>query len=248
MRNRVVRVEAGLVVGLILLALGVLWTLDNLGFVNAGAYLRWWPALLVAWGVVRVLGVGGRRRPVAGGVLVIIGTLLLADEIRGLPFGIWDLWPVGLIALGALIIWRAYRGPVRWRLGERIGAKATDTGDPRSSELRSLAIMAGVERKVDSDMFRGGEAVALMGGLEVDLRNARLAEGGAVIDVLVMMGGVELFVPNDWRVEVEAIPFMGAVEDERKAPPSEARNVLRVRGFVMMGGLEVNDGTKKGRS
>ena len=241
MRSRVVRIEAGLMVGLVLLVLCLLWTFDNLGFVDADAYLRWWPALLVAWGLARIFGFGGCRRPVAGGILVVVGTLLLADEIRGLPFGIWNLWPAGLILLGGLLVWRAYRGPMTWSAGpaSEAGAGAADT-------LRSVAIMSAVERKVESQAFRGGEAVAMMGGLEVDLRNARIADGEAVIDVMCIMGGIDLFVPPDWRVSLEAFPLMGGVEDARKAPPTDAPNVLRVRGFVMMGGLEINDAKKAG--
>lgn len=236
MRDRVIRIEAGLIVGVILLVLGLLWTLDNLGFVYADSILRWWPALLVAWGVARIFGFGGCRRPVAGGFLVLIGSLLLVGEIRALPFVVWDLWPIALIVLGASIIARARRGPLTWSPGPGVSARPGDEG-----LLRSVAVWAGVERRVDSQAFRGGEAVALMGGLEVDLRHARVAGDEAVIDVMCVMGGVELFVPPDWHVNVEAVPLMGAVEDARRAPPTEAKNKLRVRGFVLMGGLEIND-------
>ena len=35
-----------LLFGLVMVSLGTLWTLDNLGIADAGQVLRWWPALL----------------------------------------------------------------------------------------------------------------------------------------------------------------------------------------------------------
>jgi hypothetical protein len=53
----------GLVVGLGLIVLGLLWTLANLGRIDLLATLRtWWPALLVLWGVVELVRTLTRRR------------------------------------------------------------------------------------------------------------------------------------------------------------------------------------------
>lgn len=48
------RVE-GFVLGVCLLALGVLWTLANLGQLELlGTLRRWWPASLVVWGAAEL--------------------------------------------------------------------------------------------------------------------------------------------------------------------------------------------------
>jgi hypothetical protein len=39
--------------GVIVLSLGVLWTLDNLGQIDASRVVRWWPAVALAWGRAR---------------------------------------------------------------------------------------------------------------------------------------------------------------------------------------------------
>jgi len=51
-----------LVLGLGLTALGVLWTLANLGWLDLLATLRtWWPLALVVWGLLELGGVIARR-------------------------------------------------------------------------------------------------------------------------------------------------------------------------------------------
>jgi len=52
----------GIVFGLILVALGVLWTLSNLGRIDMLETLRrWWPLTLVVWGALELLAVLPRR-------------------------------------------------------------------------------------------------------------------------------------------------------------------------------------------
>jgi hypothetical protein len=53
----------GLVLGLILVAVGILWTLSNLGRIDLLATLRtWWPLALVVWGLVELATVAVRGK------------------------------------------------------------------------------------------------------------------------------------------------------------------------------------------
>lgn len=52
----------GIVFGLILVVLGVLWTLANLGRLDMLDTLRrWWPLSLVLWGALELAAVAARR-------------------------------------------------------------------------------------------------------------------------------------------------------------------------------------------
>ena len=112
--------------------------------------------------------------------------------------------------------------------------------------VRSFAAMGAVTRRNDSPNFRGGELSAVMGGVDLDLEGARPADGRAVIDVFAIWGGIEIRVPDDWRVEVEATPVMAGIESNaRLAPGVEPVGTLVVRGFVMMGGVEIKNTSRK---
>ena len=99
--------------------------------------------------------------------------------------------------------------------------------------------MGGYRRMNNSKDFKGGELTAIMGGLEIDLREASL-KGDAVIDIFALMGGVEMRVPEDWLVIIEGFPFMGGFEDKTR-PPKESTKHLIIKGTAMMGGIEIKN-------
>jgi hypothetical protein len=80
----------------------------------------------------------------------------------------------------------------------------------------------------------------LMGGAIVDLRGARCHEEPGRIEVLAIMGGVQIIVPNDWRVRVEIETTMAGVQDRRVGGMDANRPCdLLVSGRVALGGLEI---------
>jgi hypothetical protein len=223
-----------LLFGLAVIALGVLFTLENLGLVRAGEVLRWWPTLVLVYGLVRLTGYGRRRSLTIGFLFTILGGLLLLHEFDLVRFDPWDLWPVVLIVLGGSMV----AGTLRRARGA--DAPAAAGADPAST-LSTFVIWSGIERKVSSPDFRGGDVTAIMGGAEIDLRPARMTGGSAVVDLTVLWGGVELFVPADWRVTVEALPLLAGIEDSTRAPAGEARGHLVLKGLVLMGGVEIKN-------
>jgi hypothetical protein len=69
-----------------------------------------------------------------------------------------------------------------------------------------------------------------------------MAPGGeAIVDVTTIMGGFEIKVPESWNVVVDIVPFMGGYEDKTRHPSDPMAPRLRLRGFVMMGGVEVRN-------
>jgi predicted membrane protein len=101
--------------------------------------------------------------------------------------------------------------------------------------------MSGFSRTVASQDFRGGELSAFMGGGKLDLRGATLAGGQAVVSVFALMGGFEIFVPEAWNVIVEVTPFMGGVDIKARTSTDPSAPRLVVRGFVMMGGVDIKN-------
>jgi predicted membrane protein len=95
---------------------------------------------------------------------------------------------------------------------------------------------------VTSQDFQGGEVSAIFGGMELDLRDAGLAGGTAIIDATVVCGGIELRVPRDWRVNIQTTTLLGGVENKRSQPnASDVKGELTITGAVLCGGIEVKD-------
>jgi hypothetical protein len=242
-------------VGLALLALGVLWTLDNLDILESDPIVHWWPVILIAIGITHLTGGRGRVRPVAGLMWLALGGLALAHNLAPGDWDIWQFWPVVLVLLGGSMVWRSFGGPRpagpggwgpgRWgpmRFAPGKDDPAAPPSDaPGADTFSSTAIWAGVDRKVTSQAFRGGDITAIMGGGEIDLRSARPVPGGAAVEVFILMGGVDVYVPQNWQVVNQISAFLGGVEDSRKAAPAEGGNVLYLRGTVVMGAVEIQN-------
>ena len=223
------RISPRLIVGLGVLAVGLLWTLDNLDVLEADPLLEWWPAILILVGVVRLMD------PLAGKfggfAFIVFGTALLLDSIDFMNFDFSDVIPIGIAFFGGKLVLDA--------LGRRPAPPRTF--QESDSVVHAFALMAGIRRQTTSTEFRGGDANAIMGGVELDLRHAQIKEGEqAVLDTFAFWGGVEITVPENWRVVGTVLPLMGSFED-KTTNKSGAGPVLVIRGTAIMGGVEVKN-------
>ncbi len=228
--NNSFRITPQLVVGFIVILIGVLFTLDNLDIIDAGNYIRYWPVLLVVYGVSRLLQPTGTSGKMLGGFFVAIGTLMLLHRMDIIDFRFRDWWPLLLIALGGSLFFRS--------LNRRAPLK--ENGD-NNSIANLFAMFGGFERTNSSQDFRGGDLTAIMGGCELDLRRASIASAEAVIDVFAFWGGVNIKIPEDWGVSVQGFPFMGAIEDKTHPPVGGSKKTLIIRGYAIMGGVEITN-------
>jgi len=109
---------------------------------------------------------------------------------------------------------------------------------PASQTL--LAIMGGAERKGRWVPARVTRVLAMMGGVELDFREARLGPGITEVAVGCFMGGVEIIVSPDTVVEVAGGAIMGGFSHQsRGVAAGPDTPVLRITGFAMMGGVDV---------
>ncbi len=218
-----------LVMGLLVIAVGLLFTLENLGVVDAHEYLRYWPVGLIAVGLLKLWQTGSGGGILAGSVFVFAGVWLLLQSMAIVSISLWDLWPMLLVLVGGSMVWRGMHGR---------GA-AADPADSHST-VSAVAVLAGINRGSNSKTFRGGDLTAVMGGCQIDLRQASI-EGDAVIDVFAMWGGIEIRVPENWSVSGRVTPILGGYEDKTHPVHDATTQRLLVRGFAIMGGVEIKN-------
>ena len=213
-------------VGGLLILIGVLFLLDTLGIANTHEIIaRGWPLLLIAMGGSRLLNAETMEARLSAGIWLFLGSMFLFSALGFLHFNVWRLiWPVILITFGLSMVFRS-------RFGCR---RPTET----ASAIGSMAFMGGVDRRVNSKAFEGGELTAVMGGCKIDLREADIQGTTATVRVFVLMGGIELTVPQGWKVLSKVIPVMGGFVD-RTNPATAHSKELVLEGFLMMGGIEV---------
>jgi len=110
-----------------------------------------------------------------------------------------------------------------------------------SATFRVDVFMSSVARQVTAQELTGGQVIAALGGADIDLRSARMAAGEATLDLNLVMGGVNLFVPEDWAVEFKGTSIMGSVEDHSRRPVGEPRGRLLIDGFVLMSSVDIKN-------
>lgn len=104
-----------------------------------------------------------------------------------------------------------------------------------------VAIMGGSRRRGKWAPAKVNHAITIMGGAELDFREALLPPGVTEVKIVTIMGGVEVIVPPNLTVESHGIGIMGAFEDSgaeyRQYDPSAP--VLRISGVAIMGGVDI---------
>jgi uncharacterized protein DUF1707 len=125
-----------------------------------------------------------------------------------------------------------------------VGAPVPATADsyapvPKLRE-RMIAIMSGIVRRGLWKVPRRLRVITIMGGVELDLRQAELPPGVTEIRAFILMGGLSVRVPPGVRLETDGVAIMGGFEDRVHDPGSAGPDapVVRVTGIAIMGGVD----------
>jgi hypothetical protein len=113
---------------------------------------------------------------------------------------------------------------------------------PRSA-AGVVSFLSSNERKGRWEMPRQFRALAVLGNVELDLREAEIGYGLSVVEAVAVLGNVELTIPPHVFVECDGDSLLGAftLKYEGKASPSQATRdrVIRVTGTAYAGAVTI---------
>jgi hypothetical protein len=113
-------------------------------------------------------------------------------------------------------------------------------GDEDDDSFSIVEVIGGRGFESTAEHLAEGSALAVMGGIDMDLSGATLAPG-AKLDLRAFMGGIEVSVPTSWRVEVIATERMGEVVHELDDNgQNDEGPLLLVYASATMGGISIN--------
>ena len=225
-----------LLAGLFVVGIGVLLLARQAGM----DFPRWifsFESILIALGLY--LGIRHSFRGVAWVIPVLIGGFLLLDDFYP-EFDIEDFtWPLIIIGIGLFIMFRATKKKSDWKKWEADAALHEDTSD---EVLDSTVIFGGAKKNIISKNFRGGEAVTVFGGTEINLMQADLT-GPVVLELTQVFGGTKLIVPPHWKVwSKDMVTILGGIDDKRPMmgnPSEDTNKTLILKGTCMLGGIDI---------
>jgi hypothetical protein len=143
-----------------------------------------------------------------------------------------------------LLAWLVALGAAMAGTGAILSKNFEGDTDPDDEEFRVGAMVGGRAVKSRATALRSVAAKVFMGGVDLDLREATLAPGGAHVSLRVTAGGVRLVVPPSWAVVV-ADDVQGGSVEVRTAPPDTLpadAPVLTVEAIVRSGGVMIDAG------
>ena len=232
----------GVIIAILIIGVGVLLFLDNFGLFHIYNLWRYWPVVLIAVGVSKLFDCRGTGGRVWAGIMIAFGVLFLLDALRIVHVGWHLIWPLALVGLGVSMLMKSLE-----RKAAVDRCVTTSSGDASAADtLREWVVFGGIKRRLDTPNFQGGEMVAVFGGIEVDLRRANIADTvkEVVIDANATFGGIELKVPENWRVITRGFGIFGGYED-KTIPPRPQDGVTAptvvITGYAIFGGVAVQN-------
>ncbi len=213
-----------LLIGILLVALGSLFLLDNYGvlYFSLPDIIFEWEWILILLGLFLL---ATSRNKMAGSILIGIGLFNLFPEF----------WPLTLVAIGLYLI-------LRNENHRRSAGKECKIDSSDEDFIDEVAILGGGTKNISSNNFRGGRITAIFGGTEIRLLDSKLAEGRNVLDVFAMFGGATIITPKDWNVNLQLTPIFGGFADKRFRDPNEVYDpdrTLVIKGIIIFGGGEI---------
>lgn len=232
--ERLPRVGPSFFPGLIIVLIGVVLLLDRMGYVRAGNVFDYWPLLLVAIGLGKVVSSRHSGGQVSGIIIATIGIVIFCQRQGYISLDWSVIWPVILIVIGLSALAKAFMAR----------ADGLDPNSISQSVVSEWVVFGGSKMVNTSTDFRGGELLAVFGGYQLDLTRTQMAQDHAVLRLTAIFGGIEVVTPEDWMVVTKGVPIFGGFDDKTLHPkprPDKQQKTLVVKGFAMFGGIEVKN-------
>ena len=87
--------------GISILTLGVILVLHNFGVIDGNVLAPYWPVLVMIVGLRHLVRPADWRRVAWGLWWIAVGAIILLNNLGVIAVGIWDLWPMILVIIGA---------------------------------------------------------------------------------------------------------------------------------------------------
>lgn len=214
-------------IAIAIIVVGAIFLLQSLNIMHLGHFLsEWWPIILVVAGFLKLKSDDRRN----GSILFIAGLVLLSATLDFINWGsIFKLWPLAILYVGVTMLLKSKGKP---------GLTLSTVSSEEDEYINATAIFGAVDKKVNNEAFQGANLMALFGGIEIDLSDAKPIDSGCVVNATALFGGIELRVPDDWNVIISGTPIFGGIEDKSKGGKEGSVNVT-VNSTIAFGALEI---------
>jgi len=218
---------------------GCLWLLKDLDFIPNSTFriVLSWQCLLMYVGVYQM---AVKKKFDSGIIVFLVGLFFLLPKMTFLG-DYWhsSYWPLALI-IGGVILLLKPRKKLATSEESYLEDKKT-TWSNGSGYIKSDCFLGSVKHIVLDPAFKGAKITNALGSTVLDLRHTKLEEKETYLEIDCLLGGVDVYVPSNWNVNLQATSFLGGCEDKRINNTAEIdfEHTLIIRGSQVLGSIEI---------
>ena len=211
--------------GFALVIFGILLGLKSLSIIDFNIFFDgWWTLFIIVPCFIGVISDKDKTGSIIGlvmGILLLLGSqdVVSFDTVGKLVL------PIILVIVGLSLLFK-----------NAINNKFNKDIKNINSESCYSAIFTGQDIKVDKE-FKGTTLTAIFGGIKLDLRNATIKDD-VVINCTSIFGGVDIFVPDNVKIEVKSNSVFGGVENNAVSSKEKGATIY-IDATCAFGGLDI---------
>ena len=213
--------------GLVLIALGILYGLNQLELLPFELFFPgWWTLFIIIPSIIALLT---ERDKIGALIGLLFGVFFLLHA--------WDILAMDLLWKSAVPIVIILIG-LKMVFGNKNKTPPPASPDGTQDCIRGVAVFSGHEMRLGGQTFRGAETVAVFGGVELFAADA-LIQQDCVIRATAVFGGVDLHLPPTVNVQVVSNGLFGGVENHHAGGIQEGVPTVYVHTTAVFGGVEI---------
>jgi predicted membrane protein len=235
--------SGGVIAGIALVVGGSLLFIDNLGIFPVSLTDAFWPIIMLLGSIAGLYRTESLAVKIVCGTGIVASVLLILSAFHVIHVTSDIIWPFVMIAVGLVLLVNRLRWPA---LSDRVHLGSSSDARVSGNRLKESSVFSAVKRRVETPNFEGGELNTVFGSIELDLRWSSIAtpDHATVIEANAVFGGIEIRVPETWRLSLQGGAVFGAYEDKTIPPRPEPGVVLPtliIRGGTAFGSVVIRN-------
>ncbi len=215
--------------GLVLIILGFLIALNQLGLADVNLFFDgWWTLFIIVPCAIELISGKDRMGSLTG---LLIGIILLLAAQDFISFNlIWKLiFPFILVMIGLSIVCNELFG---YKVKEKVSSIKMGSDD--------VVATFGEEIKNIEGEFEGTNVEAIFGHVLINLKKAKLTKDSA-IKANAIFGSVDIVVPTDAIVKVKSTKIFGGVDNfsSGESTKKKEEKIIYVEALALFGGITI---------
>ena len=217
--------------GIALIIVGIVLGGNALGIFDINLFFKgWWTLFII---IPSFIGIFSDENKTGSIIFFLIGVALLCACWNVFDFKmVWELLLPGIIVIiGLSLIFKN-------SFNSEVNNNIKKLNDKINSDDGYTATFSGQDLNLDGEEFKGTTLNAVFGGVKLDLRKA-IIKDDVVINATSVFGGIDIFVPENYKVKIKSNSIFGGVSNDKKYNVDEKSHTIYINATCIFGGVEI---------